>query len=85
MYSVGDLVKLTATFTDAANALEDPTAVAFTVYAPNGATSTPVVTRVSTGVYTALVSATQEGDWEWRAVGTGAVQAAKRGEFHVEP
>lgn len=83
-YSIGDLVELTATFTTVATGDDiAPTTVVITVEAPNGATSTPDVSNPSTGVYTAEVSITLPGTYRWRAVGTGAAQAALDSFFLV--
>ena len=85
-YNIGDLVELTASFTTVSSgSASDPTTVTITVRDPTGTTSTPSVTKSSTGIYTAQVAPTDAGIWLWRAVGTGAVQAANQSEFEVAP
>lgn len=85
-YNVGDLVQLTASFTTVATgAATNPTTTTITVRDPDGNITTPAVSTPSTGTFTAQVSATTGGTWQWRAVGTGACQAANQGQFYVEP
>jgi hypothetical protein len=85
-YHVGDLIKLTAEFTNASGALVDPTSVVITIRVPStGEVLLPSVTKASTGIYTCSQLATESGDWKWRAVGTGAVQGANQGQITVEP
>lgn len=85
-YDVGAKPTLTGTFYNASNALTDPTTVTCTVRDPAGVVTTPAVTHVSTGVYTAtldLTSATP-GLWWYRFQGVGTLQAAEEATFFVE-
>lgn len=85
-YNIGDLVVLTAAFAnETTRNAANPTATTIIVRAPDGTTSTPAPANPSTGTFTAQVSATQSGEWLWRAVGTGAVQAAGQSSFYVTP
>lgn len=93
--NVGDVVRLTATFTVAATgAAVDPTTVTCTVTAPSGTSTTytyagasseavGVVSRSATGVYVLLVSATASEWWYAHWVSTGTGQAAERHKFHI--
>ena len=85
-YTIGDLVRVSATFT-VANVATDPTTVACEVIDPLGVTTTPAVTKDSTGNYHADVdlTAAYHGVWVYRFSGTGACQAAMQAEFFVEP
>lgn len=87
-YDVGDLVKLTATFTTAGVAA-DPTAVSVKYKNPAGTTTTKVygtdveVVKSSTGIYYIYVSAATEGRWYYRWYSTGTGQAAGESYFDV--
>lgn len=83
-YVVGDLVKLTAFFA-VAGVATDPTSVTCEVIDPLGVTTTPAVTKDSTGNYHATVDLTTafHGVWTYRIVGTGACQAAQEAQFYV--
>lgn len=86
VYNIGDIATLTAAFTIAATGTAaNPTTTVITVRAPDGTESTPAVSNPSTGSEQAQVSLTLAGEWLWRAVGTGAVQAAGQGAFYVTP
>lgn len=88
---VGDLVKLTGTFTDPDNADApiDPTAVFLAFTSPSGTTTTYTygtdaeLVKASTGVYTANVDGTEAGKWRYRWYSTGTAQASEPGSFIV--
>jgi hypothetical protein len=88
-YDIGDLVKLTAAFTDAAGTAIDPTTVTFKILKPDGTTTTavygvdPAVVKAATGVYTYNVSITAAGMWWWRVTSTGTGQAAEEAALVV--
>lgn len=89
-YEVGDLVRITGTFTNEAGAAADPTAVSLLVKLRYviGATATTYtyptnITKDSTGVYHVDFAPTTEGIWDYRWIGTGAVTAACEGAFNV--
>lgn len=89
-YQVGDLVRITATFTDELGAVKDPTAITLLVKLRYviGSTATSytypgTITKDSTGVYHYDFAPTTEGIWDYRWVGTGAVTAAGEGAFNV--
>lgn len=86
-YQVGDLVRVTGTFTNDAGALADPTTVSIFVKLRDGSTSTytypTTVTKSSTGIFYADHTVTAEGWYDYRVVGTGAVTTAGEGSFQV--
>lgn len=77
-YDVGDVVRVTATFT-----ANTPAAVTVKVLKPDGATSTPSVVNDGGGVYHADVTADQAGRWLYRVSGTSPGAAAEEGSFAV--
>lgn len=62
--------------------LVDPTAAVCTLLDPTGVSTTPAVTRSSTGIYTATVTPAIAGKFTYRWTGTGAVAAA--GELYFD-
>ena len=82
-YDIGDLVRLSATFTDLAGAPVSPSAVVLRVKAPDGTVSTPTPTNDGIGVYRHDLAVTQAGLWCYRWEGTGAVTAAGERTFMV--
>lgn len=94
-YVVGEVVHLRAYLTDPATGdpddpttqdpVDDPTLV-LTVYAPDGTSSVASLTHVPfTGVYTAAVTATQEGVWEYASNSTGPATSSAKERFFVSP
>ena len=86
-YTIGNYVRLTVEFRDAAGTLVDPTSVECRVRAPAPApvTLTPQAARSSLGTYIAEVLVDRCGIWAFRAVASGAVVAAVEGTFEVAP
>jgi hypothetical protein len=90
-YDLGDLVRVTGAFKDAAGEPIDPTAVSFKLRDPTGAVTTfvygvaPALVKDSTGHYHIDVSASMSGTWRYRWESTGAGQAAEEGAFVVAP
>lgn len=100
-YQIGDLLIVgnhTATggaaFTVVDGTITDPTAVVLTVDLPDAtqlvyswpaAGADGTLTRQSAGRFYFLVPLDQDGVWQWRLEGTGAVMAAVQGSFYVEP
>lgn len=88
-YDVGDLVRLTGTFTDADGVATDPTAITIRIKTPARVETTYTygvdagVERDSTGVYHIDVDITQVGTWFYRWAGTGAVKAAQENVLTV--
>jgi hypothetical protein len=86
---VGDVVRLTATFTNAAGTLADPTVV--TLEWRVGTTTTTwvygtddEVVKDSTGVYHADLPIEVASRHYYLWTGTGAVQAAEENSFRVD-
>ena len=87
-YDIGDVVRLTATFTDTGGSYADPTLVTFSVVDPsgNGSTDTStgaVVAHPSTGVYTIDVSVDEAGVWQYKVNSTGVVTSAGDSYFRA--
>lgn len=86
-YDVGDLIKLTACFSDPeTGAPVDPEAVVCTVGTYGaGATDTVLSPNVdgSDGVYSATIAADRAGNWAYAFDGTGGHQASAEGTFFV--
>lgn len=90
-YDVGDLVRVSSTFTDATGTVADPAAVTASYRAPGG-TETDLIygvdaelVRDSAGVYHMDISAGEAGTWVYRFASTGSGQAAAEGSFFVQP
>lgn len=89
-YDVGDLIRVTATFTDSDGTAADPTAVTVYYKDPGGniselvyGTDTDVV-QDSTGVYHCDIDIDESGKWFYRFKGTGTVQAADEYWFTID-
>lgn len=90
-YDVGDLVRVTGTWTDPLNGnVEiDPDVVRLSVRAPSGTVVTYTfgsgddIEKTETGVYVAHISITESGLWYYRWWSTGAGQSAEEGELVV--
>lgn len=73
---IGDKVRVTATFYDGDDDLAAPTAVVISARDPSGNEAALSSSTSSTGVYVADLAIDESGRWWFRAVGTGAVEAA---------
>lgn len=80
---VGDAVNLRHEIRDPDGVLTDAT-VTLTVTKPSGATSTPSVSRTSTGVYDATFTIDAKGPWSWRWDVTGAITDVAYGELSAQ-
>jgi len=89
VYDKGDLVRCSASFTDAAGTAFDPANVFFALREPTGAKVTfqygvdAELVRDSTGVYHIDINASAPGHWWYRFYSTGSGQAAGEGVFVV--
>lgn len=88
-YDKGDLVRLTATFRDSANALVDPSTVTLKIHKPDGSTiirtyAGATITRSSLGVFYSDLNCDFAGTVYYRWEGAGAAQAAGQSSFFVE-
>jgi hypothetical protein len=88
-YDIGDVVRVTCTFTNGAGANTDPTTVTLKVKTPAQVT-TPytwalgTVTRSAVGIFYKDISLTMSGEWFYRFEGTGAVESAEEANILVE-
>ncbi len=91
VFDIGDLVRVSAAFTDSAGMAIDPTAVYVKYRTPAGTTTTltygvdAALVRDSAGNYHADISATDDGDWHYRWYSTGSGQASEEHWFRVRP
>ncbi len=89
-YDKGDVVVVSAVFTDRNDALLDPTALTFTFKDPNGAAITYVfgvdseLVKDSVGNYHVDLKPTIDGYWRYKYQSTGIGQAAEEGQFQVK-
>lgn len=96
-HDIGDIVRVTGTFTDTGGTAADPTSVHFlydtpTSTAPTTATRTDTglntvdsITRASTGVYYFDITTTGRGLYETRFTSTGVIGASVESWFSVRP
>lgn len=82
-FDIGDVPRLTARFTDAANAPANPGAVALRIRKPDGTVLTPTPLSDTIGTWYHDVSVDQSGWWAFRFIGTGANAASEEGRFFV--
>lgn len=88
-YDKGDLVRVTAVFTDSAGTAVDPDVVRFVVRNPRETETAylygtdAAVVKTAVGNYYVDVSADYEGTWHYRYYSTGSGQAAGEGSFTV--
>jgi hypothetical protein len=91
VYDKGDLVRVSAAFTNAAGTATDPTGVTLKVINPAGTQTTYTygvgsdVVKSGTGGYYADITADTAGDWHYQWAGSGAVVAVQPGQFAVQP
>lgn len=84
-YDFGDGVNLSHLVYDRDGNLTDATVV-FTVTKPDGSTTTPSVTHVSTGTYRATTFAADvSGPWTYKVSVSGAIIDTAYGDFTVNP
>ena len=87
-YDIGDLVRVTGTFTNAAGTATDPAVVKFSYRDPSENITTltygtdAAVVKSATGIYYSDVSIDEAGVWWFRWFSTGTGQAA--GESWVD-
>lgn len=81
-YDIGDLVTLTATYTDGGTPV-DPDTVTCAVKAPDGTTSAPAVTKRSTGIYDAPLTPSQAGTYHYRFDASGTYNAVEESYLWV--
>lgn len=86
----GELVRISASFTDIDGSAVDPTTVSLSVMDPSGnidayTYAASEITNSGVGSYYKDVDADESGDWHywWESTGTG--QGAEPGQFVVAP
>jgi len=78
VFDIGDLVRVSAAFTDSAGMAAGTTTTL--TYGVDAA-----LVRDSAGNYHADISATDDGDWHYRWYSTGSGQASEEHWFRVRP
>ena len=88
-YEIGNLIRVTGTFTDSDGNAHDPTSVFCSVLEPDGTQTDyehgvdPEITNSATGVYYLDQAVDQEGFWYYRWYATGTGEAADESYFRV--
>ena len=88
-YDVGDLIRVTGTWEDAAGTDTDPTGLTFAFIDPSDNTITYTygvdgeLVKQATGIYYVDVDIDEHGTWWYRFASTGTAQAASEAYFHV--
>lgn len=91
VYDVGDLARVTGTFTDVNGDVADPDTLTFSYENPQGTVTSYVyltnaeLVRQSEGIFYVDVSMTLVGDYHYRWIATGSGQGAQGGVFRVRP
>ena len=81
---IGDLIRVSRTFLNAAGAAADPSAVVFTLKDPEGVITTPPATDdTGTGNYYVDVTPTVAGVYRYKWTSTGDPQLMDQGTFTV--
>ncbi len=89
LYDLGDLVRVSGAFRNAAGTLIDPSTVGFEFRKPDGTITSYVypthaqLVKDATGTYHVDIDANAAGTWRWRWESTGTGQAAEEGAFIV--
>lgn len=89
-YVVGELIRVSASFVNAAGAAADPSVVGLKYKNSEGTQVNLVygtdvaLVKDSVGHYHADLDANQAGTWKWYFYSTGTGQAADKGSFTVE-
>lgn len=89
-FVLGELVRVSAAFTNLVGAAADPAAVRFKYKDPEGAATSLVygvdaaLVRDSEGNFHVDIDANQPGTWKWKFYATGTGQTADTGSFTVE-
>lgn len=84
-FDLGDVVPLTVEIKDASGALANAGSVVLTITLPDGTTSTPAVSNLSTGRYQVDFPTTQSGRHQARWVASGVNASAYVDIFDVRP
>jgi hypothetical protein len=87
-YDAGDIVRVTASFTNSAGAAVDPSSLQLQYQPPTNVTTALAygdgnVIKSSSGLYYADLAVNSSGTWKYRWNGTGSNAAAAEGMFQV--
>lgn len=88
-YDLGDLLRVTGTFTNSAGTVQDPTVVKFAFKNPAGSVTTYTygtdaeLVKSSTGIYYVDVNCSSAGTYFVRWYSTGTGQASEEDMFYV--
>lgn len=83
-YILGNVLRLSAAFTNAAGAPADPTSTDVAITQPDGVATSATLVKDSVGNYHADFTPTQAGLHIYRITGTGVVAAANEQSFIVQ-
>lgn len=89
MYTLDQVVRLRATFTDTdTEALVDPTTITLNIRTPNGTVTAYTyalaeITKESSGVYSKLVVLNECGRWKYRWISSGTGAGAAEDDLVV--
>ena len=89
-YDLGDMRRLTVTFTNLAGFVADPTGVSFSIRNPDGTATAYVygtdaeLVKSAVGIYYVDFAITLVGRHVFRFSGTGAVSTSETGEFYAK-
>jgi hypothetical protein len=89
VYTIGQQVRLTATFKNSAGTATDPTGAVLKYRAPAGTVTTKTygvdtIVKSSTGVYYFDLALSTSGEWWYRWEGSGSIVAADEERILVE-
>lgn len=73
--AIGNIARLSCTFTDDTGTAVDPTTITVQYQSPQGTTTTQTPIRDSVGAYHYDLALTQPGTYRYRFIGTGIVTA----------
>lgn len=82
-YIIGNQIKLSASFTNNAGSLVNPTSVSLVIKKPDRTIETITPTNDSTGKYHFNYTPTMVGDYCYRFEATGSVVAASQNQFKI--
>lgn len=88
-YDVGDMRRLSVTFTDSTGASADPTGITFRVRAPDGVVTAYVygtdveLARTAAGAYYVDYLLAKPGRYSYRFEGTGAIKTAEGADIYA--
>jgi len=87
--NVGDVRKLSGTFSTLAGVDTDPTTVTLKVESPDGTITSYVygidvdLTQEATGIYSRVIDLDESGHWKFQWIGEGIIDAMEEDTFYV--